>query len=494
MNRASLERSDIVFNNGTEISSLDPSAVSGVPEGRVMYALYEGLTVRHPKTLDPLPGMAESWELSEDGLTYTFRIRADARWNNGDQLNARDFEWSWQRLLLPETAAVYGYQLWYIEGARDFTQTPSDTAQDRWWFDEQSFVHWSAKRPDSLRLGWHRFGQRLRALRGEEQLGRDELKRLAREDFASELEASDAALWNPQLEGSDPLQDKLLADPYFEGWLWEVPLGSRSLEQATQSRMQAAKAREKLFWPQVGIKSLDDFTLQVKLNAPTPFFLELVSFYPTFPVHRKTLEACQAKYPDSWQVEWIRTGTIVTNGPYVITERRVNDRIRVRKSEHYWDRDNVAMQSIDILALESYGTMLNLYLTGGVDWIDKCAPNLIPRMLPREDFSPVPYLGSYFYRVNVNKPPLDDKRVRRALALCIDRRAVCEKITKKGELPNWALSPDNLPGYPRPSMSHAPLAADLSNYEESFCCRLRRGASANSRGGLWRGRQAFPRH
>jgi len=151
----------------------------------------------------------------------------------------------------------------------------------------------------------------------------------------------------------------------------------------------------------------------------------------------------------------VRPGNIVTNGPFMVEDRRVNDRIRLVKNPRYWDAMSVAFNRIDILAVEHYGTMLNLYLTGGVDWIDRCSTNLVPRMLPREDFNPRPYLGAYFYRVNTNKPPLDDKRVRRALALAIDRVAICEKIMKKGEIPSWSLCPPGMPGYDPPAMAHA---------------------------------------
>ena len=348
---ARLEPADFVMNNGSEVSTLDPANVSGVPEGRVMYALYEGLTVKHPETLEPVPGMAERWELSEDGRTYTFHIRPEASWSNGDALTAHDFEWSWRRLLSPETASEYVYQLWYVKNARDFTLLEGE------------------QRPD---------------------------------------------------------------------------------------------------WSEVGIKATDERTLVVELASPTPFFLHLVSFYCTFPVHRPTVEWAQENHPDTWQIEWVRPENIVTNGPYVIQERRINDRIRVRKNPLYWDADNVAMNTIDILAVESYGTMLNLYLTGEVDWIDKCVPNLAPRLLEREDFNPRPYLGTYFYRVNVTRPPFNDLRVRRALALAIDRRAICRDVMKKGEVPNYSLCPDGMPGYPRPEMRHTPLEPDLSNYDEAF--------------------------
>jgi oligopeptide transport system substrate-binding protein len=337
---ARLERADLVFNNGAEISTLDPATVTGVPEGRVLRAIFEGLTIKHPETLEPVPGMAERWEVSEDGLTYTFHIRHGAVWTNGDPVTAHDFVWSWQRFLDPRTGAEYAYQLWYVTGARAFTTEVDDEGNPLHSFDT------------------------------------------------------------------------------------------------------------------VGIRATDDHTLVVELEAPTPYFLDLTGFYPLFPVNRRSIEEARAEFPESWTVEWLRPERIVTNGPFRLAERRINDRIRLEKSESYWDADAVALESIDVLAVESYLTMLNQYLTGEVDWIERVATNMIPRLLPREDFAPAPYLGTYFYRVNTTRPPFDDPRVRRALALTIDRLALTEKITKAGQLPWWSLVPPGMHGYENAVLAH----------------------------------------
>ncbi|MEM9802226.1 MAG: ABC transporter substrate-binding protein, partial [Planctomycetota bacterium] len=118
---ARLEPADFVFNNGTEVQTLDPAIVTGIPEGRAVRMLFEGLVVSHPETIEPIPGVAERWEISEDGRTYTFHLRRNARWSNGDAVTAHDFVWSFERFLDPETAAQYAYMLWYVEGAEAFT-------------------------------------------------------------------------------------------------------------------------------------------------------------------------------------------------------------------------------------------------------------------------------------------------------------------------------------------------------------------------------------
>ncbi|MCP3915926.1 MAG: peptide ABC transporter substrate-binding protein [bacterium] len=332
--RARLERADFVFNNGSEPQTLDPAAVTGVPEGRVVRSIFEGLIVQHPETLAPLPGMAESWTISDDGLVYTFRIREGAKWTNGDAITAHDFTYSFERLLHPETAAEYSYQLWYAKGAKA---------------------------------------------------------------YSTELD-----------DDGEPIPD---------------------------------------FDTTVGIRATDELTLEIELEAPTPFFLDLVAFYSLYPVNRRNIEEARERWPDDWRIEWVRPENIVTNGPYKIAYRRVNDRIRLEKNEGYWDADNVAFETIDILAVEQYTTMLNMYLTGEAHWIDRVATNVVPRMIVREDFDPTPYLGSYFYRVNVTREPMNDARVRRALSLTIPRKAICEKIMKAGQLPAYGVVPPGIPGY-----------------------------------------------
>jgi oligopeptide transport system substrate-binding protein len=351
--KSRLEPADFVFNNGTEIETLDPAIVTGVPEGRVMRAIFEGLTVKHPQTLEPLPGMAERWDVSADGRTYTFHIRRDARWSNGDPVTAHDFVWSWQRCLDPRTGAKYSYQLWYVRGA--------------------------------------------------------------------------------------------------EAW-------SKTIDAA---------GRPTLPFETVGIRAADDHTLVVELSEPTAFFVELTSFYPLFPVNRRNIEEAQREFPgEAWRVEWLRPERIVTNGPYRISFRRVNDRIRLEKNPDYWDADSVALRTIDMLAVESYLTGLNLYVKGDVDWIDKVPNTLVEELLEREDFDPAPYFGSYFYRVNVTRPPFDDARVRRALALTIDRKRICEKVTKAGQMPWFALVPYGMADYEPATMEHA---ADLDgDWEATF--------------------------
>ncbi len=112
----------LVIGIGTDPGSLDPARVTGVPEGRVLRALFEGLTVADPETLEPLPGAALRWEVSEDQLRYRFDLRADLRWSNGEPLGADDFRFAWLRLLDPAEGCPYASLLWPVRGARAFSE------------------------------------------------------------------------------------------------------------------------------------------------------------------------------------------------------------------------------------------------------------------------------------------------------------------------------------------------------------------------------------
>jgi oligopeptide transport system substrate-binding protein len=111
----------LLIGNGAEPRDLDPHVVIAYTDYNILLALFEGLTVLDESTSRPLPGMAERWDISEDGLVYTFHLRTNAKWSNGDPVTAEDFVFSMERILSPELASEYAYMLAPIKGAEDFT-------------------------------------------------------------------------------------------------------------------------------------------------------------------------------------------------------------------------------------------------------------------------------------------------------------------------------------------------------------------------------------
>src|SRR3990172_5954755 len=123
--RVRLPPADFTFVNESEVASVDPALITGQPEGRICSAIFEGLTRYKPDTIEPEPGMAESWDISDDRRTYTFHIRKDCRWSNGEPFTAHDFQYSLRRLIDPLTASRYAYLAWYIKNAKRYTSGSS---------------------------------------------------------------------------------------------------------------------------------------------------------------------------------------------------------------------------------------------------------------------------------------------------------------------------------------------------------------------------------
>jgi oligopeptide transport system substrate-binding protein len=203
---------------------------------------------------------------------------------------------------------------------------------------------------------------------------------------------------------------------------------------------------------QVGVRALDPHTLEVRLENPTPFFIDLTAFATLLPVHIPSVE----REGD----DWVKPGKMISNGAYELTSWRINDRIRLTKNPHYWARDSVAMRSIDVLPINRANTAFNFYASGIADlMMDK---GLVPtafldELKRRPDFHSAPFLGNYFLRFNTTRKPFDDPRVRLAFSLVIDKQRITEKITRAGEIPAQSLVPPGTAGYdPPPGMTRDP--------------------------------------
>lgn len=197
---------------------------------------------------------------------------------------------------------------------------------------------------------------------------------------------------------------------------------------------------------QVGVKALDDHTLQVRLKGPTPYFLSMLKHYSWFPVHPGTIE----KYGGMNELAsaWTRR-EFVGNGPFTLAEWSPNQIIRVTRSPTYWDRAKVKLEAIHFRPIENQNTEESAFRNGELHVTNVIPPAMIsvyrekqPHLLKIE-----PYLGTYFYRLNVERPPLDNPKVRQALALCINRDLIVENVTRGGQIPATAYTPPGMKGY-----------------------------------------------
>jgi len=313
---------DLTLCNGDEPQSLDPSIVTGQLEGRIVLGLFEGLTTRDASG-KIIPGMAESWDITPDGLTYTFHLRPGTKWSDGRPLTANDFVISWERTLNPATASEYAYQLYYLVNAEAYNN--------------------------------------------------GKLK-----DFS-----------------------------------------------------------------QVGVKAPDDHTVVVTLAHPTAYFLELTAFQTLVPLPIDTI--------NKYGKDWIKPGKMISNGPYVLKEWRLNDYILVEANPYYYRP--VPVHRIKVLPTNHPMAVFNLFYSRKTDLV------LDTRSIPSTlvaDIKDKPYFhgatigATSFVRYNVKHKPFDDVRVRKALTMALDKQDIVTKITRCGETVANTLVPPGTPGYVSP--------------------------------------------
>jgi len=200
---------------------------------------------------------------------------------------------------------------------------------------------------------------------------------------------------------------------------------------------------ERIEFDQVGVKALSRDTLEVQLEAPVAYFLDLTSFITFVPVARENLEPFAKRLADGrvvYDSDWTLPQHLITNGPFLLREWKMRQRMRFERNELYWDRRRVGSRYVDLVGVEDRATAWRLYDSGQADLMPFMPPGRIADVLlkqqadgRREDVHAVRAFGTYFYRLNVKKPPLDDVRVRRALAMAIDKRAIAEKVRGHGE-------------------------------------------------------------
>ena len=416
LSRSTRGRAELRFVNGSEPKTLDPHLATGEPEHRLTEAVLEGLARLDSRSLEPAPGVAESWEITPDGKQYTFHLRRSARWSDGHPVTAHDFTYSWRRLQDPKLGAEYAYIMHMVRFAE----------------------------------ARNTYGAQAEALQGPVLKALAELltrfpgtvpKRAILDfDKALDLHATLKGTTNPKLRAFLMRKDED-ATP--------TELGELKLElQAEGVRRRALyQEAERRFGVDAGVYAKDDYTLIVELVAPTPYFLELTAFYPFYPVPRWAVERSSR--------DWFLPGKVVGNGPYNLVEWRVGDHIRLERSPTYWGRNEVKLASIDALAIENMTTALNLYLTGEVDWLPHGTypQELGGDLKQRPDFYVGPALIAYYYRINCTRKPFDDVRVRKALNLAIDRDVITKNVLLLGQTSAKHVVPPGLRGYEQP-VSH----------------------------------------
>lgn len=205
------------------------------------------------------------------------------------------------------------------------------------------------------------------------------------------------------------------------------------------AKYEAAVKKLEGLLDKVGVKALDAKTLKVSLTAPLPFFLDLMAFFTFLPVNRKAVEA----NPEKWAAE---PATLVSNGPFRLEEWSHKSHLVLVKNDKYWDKDKVKLEKIKIVQISDPATCLTAYENKEFDMCDSglVPPPDTPRLLQSGTAKRMPFLATYYLDFNTTRKPLHDARVRRALSLAIDRKALTENVLKGGQLPALGFVPPGI--------------------------------------------------
>lgn len=313
--------------NNSNPEGLDPHRTEGVATSNVQRDLFEGLTAEAPDG-SIVPGAAESWVISEDGLRYTFRLRAKARWSNGDPVSADDWVFSFRRSVDPATGSRYALILAPIRNA-------------------------------------------------------------------------------------------------------EEVIGGRQPPTA------------------LAVRAVGPLTLEIELKAATPYFLGLLAHNAAYPVHPPSAIAFGDAYG--------RAENLVSNGAYMAAELVVGSHVKLLKNPHFHDAANVHIEEVNFYPIENLSAELSRYRADQLDWTYE-VPSAQLGWIKRElgdELRVAPYFGMYYFGFNTTRPPLDDVRIRRALAMAIEREVITERLMGMRGTASYGFVPQGIPGYRRQQPSWA---------------------------------------
>lgn len=308
------------LHNGGDPRTLDPAKQSGNWEDRPISDAIEGMM-----TIDaagePILGQAASYEISEDGLTYTFKLRDGLTWSNGDPVVAQDFVTAFERLQNPATAAEYAYLSYFVEGAQAYNAGESKDAST------------------------------------------------------------------------------------------------------------------------LGVRALDDKTVEYKLVSPTPFFLGALAHASLYPVPTKVVEAKGEA--------WSSIDNIVSNGPFILKEWVPGSHLRSEKNPNYYDAANVKLDEVVYHVITDDAAALNRYRAGELDILTAFPTDqyqLLQTDYPGQA-KVAPILAVYYYVMNQENPVLADMDVRKALSTTVNRDVIVQEILGTGDLPAYSWVPPGVANY-----------------------------------------------
>lgn len=411
------QRNILRYVTGDEPESLDPPISSGQPEARIYMALYDGLVEYHPKTLEPMPALAERWDVNNDSSEFVFHLRKNGRWSNGDPINAHDFVYSFRRAFSPQLASRNAYLGYYIKYAQPYNEghvfvRDPNTGQ---FLHARNFDDESADHPEAL---------------SEKRI------------------TSDDPEYKPTEEEPQPDPDSEFHQFMHSPTRLTLPGDEESRNEILEAnpKLKAAVAKKEVVrvtGEHIGVEAVDDYTVRISLTQPAPFFTGLLAhqFFRIAP--RKVIEKLG--------IHWTEPANIVTCGPFKVKSWTPYHSLIVERDPMYWDAARVQLDEIHFYPISDSPTTMNLYKVGEVDAVlNHTVPNAwLDVVRKKKDYMDAPEVAIDYIQINVTQPPMNDVRVRRAFNMAIDKEAWA--TWRKIVLPLTAFTPEGIfQGYPQP--------------------------------------------
>ena len=314
-------KQEIIYNLGADPQTIDPLLNTAIDGSNVIVNAFECLMVLNDKN-EAEPAAAESYEVSDDGLVYTFKLRENGKWSDGEPVTANDFYYAWMRGMDKATAAEYCYQFFYIKNAEKY--------------------------------------------------------------YTGEVSADE-----------------------------------------------------------VGLKVLDDYTLEVTLEAPTAYFTQLLAHQTYSPVREDIVSA----NPDTWATS---PETYIGNGAFKLVQWDMKDQLVFEKNENYWDSDNIKLEKLTFKLVTDETTAYSELKAGNFDVVNSVPSNEIEPGKEEGLVQIIPKLGTYFFVINVGKQDnlnddvkkaLNNKLVRQAMCLAIDRQEIIDNVGKADQVASYSFVP-----------------------------------------------------
>ncbi len=438
----------LYFGNSAEPEFMDPARLTAVNDGKVADQCFDGLTELDPQTALPIPALAERWEVSPDWMHFTFHLRPGLKFSDGRALEAQDVIYSWARVLHPAWAARDAEEMYKIDGGEEYNggklrelRVASGKLKPG-----RVVIHSQASPPaaEPIDSSLRKPRARLEA-RTDPQAEAKVLHRWGPGDELMVFDQSADGSWLHVWESVTLAGGWVRADDVVNPSA-EVVFVVQGLDGDQKGVRAFARGKDLAVHPRLlAVRAPDARTLQIDLAKPTLFWILQVANATFRVVDRYSIDRMGA----AWHR---KAGQFVCSGAFCLKEWKLRDSLTLLKNPYHWDAARTRLDKIVVLSLDDQATAAAVYFDGRVDMLtsNHVPGSMLPKLngsldgKPKADYIKLPYLGTYFYVVNVDPktgpPVLKNRALRRALSYALDREEL-PGLLKSGVIPWTAKVP-----------------------------------------------------